>query len=167
MTRHRPLFLAAALFAIFVIAQPWAVLGAEECLPPADRAALSSLLDRYIAAVNAHDTSSFATIFTDGYIQHSGRSPSGLDAQIANFRRIFDTWPDIQMRVEDRIISDDKIVARVTFTATHSRIVLGVAPTGRQVSFGTIDIWRAEGGKLAEHWDLVDTAGLQKQLRGE
>ena len=76
MTRHRPLFLAAALFAIFVIAQPWAVLGAEECLPPADRAALSSLLDRYIAAVNAHDTSSFATIFTDGYIQHSGRSPS-------------------------------------------------------------------------------------------
>jgi predicted ester cyclase len=70
------------------------------------------------------------------------------------------------MHVEDRIIADDKIVARVTFTATHSRTVLNIDPTGRKISFGTIDIWRVQDGKLAEHWDLVDTVGLQKQLHG-
>jgi predicted ester cyclase len=43
----------------------------------------------------------------------------------------------------------------------------GIAPTGRKISFATIDIWRVECGKLAEHWDLVDTVGLQKQLRSE
>jgi predicted ester cyclase len=104
---------------------------------------------------------------TKGSRQHSGRSPSGLAAQIANFKRIIDTWPDIQMHIDDRIIDDNKIVARVTFTATHSRTVQGIAPTGRKISFATIDIWRIECGKLAEHWDLVDTVGLQKQLRGE
>jgi predicted ester cyclase len=122
---------------------------------------------RYVAAVNAHDTSAFPTIFTDGYIQHSGRSASSLAAQIGNFQRILELWPDIQMHIEDRIIADDKIVARVTLTATHSRTVLNVAPTGRKISFGTIDIWRVQDGKLAEHWDLVDTVGLQKQLHGE
>jgi predicted SnoaL-like aldol condensation-catalyzing enzyme len=29
---------------------------------------------------------------------------------------------------------------------------------------GTIDIWRIENGKFAEHWDQVDFAGLQRQL---
>ena len=137
---------------------------AEEC---SQSSAQAALLDRYVAAVNAHDTSVFPAIFTDGYIQHSGRSPLGLAAQIANFQRILELWPDIQVHIEDRIIADDKIVARVTFTATDSRTVLNVAPSGRKISFGTIDIWRVKDGKLAEHWDLVDTAGLQKQLRGD
>ena len=148
-----------------LLAAPLHALAAEGA--PADRAMMSALLDRYIAAVNAHDLATFPAIFTENYIQHSGRSPSGLAAQTANFTQILKTWPDIQMQVEDRIIGDDKIVARVTFAATHSQTALGVAPTGRKITFRTIDIWRVEGGKLAEHWDLVDTAGLLKQLKGE
>jgi hypothetical protein len=35
------------------------------------------------------------------------------------------------------------------------------------VAFGTIDIWSVAGGKFAEHWELVDVHGLQKQLRGD
>jgi predicted ester cyclase len=127
----------------------------------------NKLLDRYLVAVNAHDTGPFPEIFTDAYVQHSGRSPSGLQAQIANFQRIFDNWPDFQSRFEDRIFSADKIVARTTFSGTHAKAVLGFAPTGKKVSWGAIDIWRVENGKLAEHWDMVDVAGLQKQLRGD
>jgi steroid delta-isomerase-like uncharacterized protein len=141
-------------------------------LPPARAAdepvaASSRLLDRYLAAVNAHDTGPFPELFTEAYIQHSGRSPSGLQAQIANFQRIFENWPDFQSRIEDRIIGGDRIVARVTFSGTHNRNVLGFAPTGKKISWGGIDIWRVENGKLAEHWDMVDVAALQKQLRGE
>jgi predicted ester cyclase len=130
-------------------------------------AAYNRLLDRYLAAVNAHDTGPFTEIFTDAYIQHSGRSPSGLQAQIANFQRIFENWPDFQSRFDDRIFGADKIVVRTTFSATHTRNVLGFAPTGKRVSWGAIDIWRVENGKLAEHWDIVDVAALQKQLRGD
>ena len=139
---------------------------ADACAPAGD-AALSALLDRYMAAVNAHDTNSFPDLFADAYIQHSGRSPSGLDAQIANVQRILETWPDFHWQVDDRIIGGDKIVARTTITATHTRVVQGFAPTGRRVAFGTIDIWRVAEGKFAEHWDLVDVPGLQKQLRGD
>jgi len=129
--------------------------------------AFDALLDRYLAAVNAHDTSKFPELFTEGYIQHSGRSPSGLPAQIANYQRIFENWPDFQTRIEDRIFGGDRIVARSTLSATHSKTVQGFAPTGKRVTWATIDIWRVENGKLAEHWDVVDIAALQKQLRGE
>ena len=128
-------------------------------------AANSALLDRYVAAANAHDTSRFPELFTESYIQHSGRSPSGLAAQIENFRGLYARMPDVQVSVEDRIIAGDKVVARMAFTATHTQPLQGIAPTGRRFTLRTIDIWRVENGKFAEHWDLVDVAGLQKQLR--
>jgi steroid delta-isomerase-like uncharacterized protein len=142
--------------------------GAEAC-PPADAAggASAALLDRYVAAVNAHDTSSFPELFTDTYIQHSGRSPSGLAAQIENFRRIMTTMPDVRMRIEDRIIAGDRVVARTTYSATHTQPIRGVAPTGKAFRFRTIDIWRVENGKFAEHWDLTDVGDVVRQLGGQ
>src|SRR5262245_37219559 len=140
---------------------------AQDCAPGRAEAIGAALLDRYVAAVNAHDTSSFAEIHTESYIQHSGRSANGLIAQVENFRGMFARMPDLQMRVEDRIIAGDKVVARNTFSATHTRPLQGIPPTGRRFTLRTIDIWRVENGKFAEHWDLIDAAGLQKQLRGE
>ena len=130
-------------------------------------AAASALLDKYVAAVNARDTGSFGDIHSENYIQHSGRSPNGLAAQVENFRTIFARMPDVEARVEDRIIQCDKIVARMALSATHTQPMQGIAPTGRRFTLRTIDIWRVENGKLAEHWDVVDYAGLQKLLRGE
>jgi predicted ester cyclase len=109
--------------------------------------AFSAVLDRYVAAVNAHDTSAFPEIFTEAYIQHSGRSPSGLQAQIANFKRVFENWPDFQVRVEDRIVGGEKLVARMTFSATHTRSIQGFAPTGKRVVWGSIDIWKMESSR--------------------
>ena len=145
-----------------------AAFAAGDCPPgAASTGPGAALLDRYVAAVNAHDTSSFPDLFTESYIQHSGRSPSGLAAQIETFRRIIASMPDVQMRVEDRIIAGDKVVARNTYSATHTQPIRGISPTGKAFTFGTIDIWRVENGKFAEHWDLTNTAEVLRQLRGE
>lgn len=146
------------------LAAPRASLAAGVCAPSQAEAIGSALLDRYALAVNAHDTSSFPELFTESYIQHSGRSPSGVAAQIENFHRIFGAMPDVQMHVEDRIAAADKVVARSTWSATHTQTVLGFAPTGKHFTFRTIDIWRVANGKFAEHWDLTDTAEVLRQL---
>src|SRR5262245_33262662 len=75
---------------------------ARVCPPASDEAAVgAALLERYVAAVNAHDTGPFPELFTEGYIQHSGRTPSGLAAQIENFGRILDSIHDVRVNVED------------------------------------------------------------------
>jgi predicted ester cyclase len=130
-------------------------------------AAGAALLDRYVAAINSHDTSAFGEIHTESYIQNSGRRPSGLAAQIENFHGMFARMPDVQARVEDRIVAGDRVVARISLSATHTQPLQGVAPTGKRFTLRTIDIWRVENGKFAEHWDIVDFPGLLKQLRGE
>src|SRR5262245_46333917 len=121
---------------------------AQDCAPGRAEAIGAALLDRYVAAVNAHDTSSFPELHTESYLQHSGRSASGLAAQIENFRGIFARMPDVQMKIDDRIVAGDKVVARNTFSATHTQPIAGIAPTGRRFTLRTIDIWRVEGGKL-------------------
>jgi predicted ester cyclase len=160
MTNRRTLLTFAALGTSAAIALPKA---SRATAAPANAA----ILDRYVAAINALDVSAFPGIFTEAYIQHSGRSPSGLTAQIENARRLHETWPDIHMQVEDQILDADKVVARCLYTATHSQTVRGFAPTGRKITFTTIDIWRVEGEKFAEHWDLVDVASIEKQLAGK
>ena len=120
-----------------------------------------------MAAINSHDTSTFGEIHTESYIQNSRRSPSGLAAQIENFRGMFARMPDLQARVEDRIVAGDRVVARMSLSATHTQPLQGIAPTGRRFTLRTIDIWRVENGKFAEHWDIVDFQGLLKQLRVE
>src|SRR5262245_10333023 len=150
-----------------LLAPPNAAFAAGGCPPPGNSDAIGgALLDRYVAAVNAHDTSSFPELFTGSYIQHSGRSPSGLAAQVENFARIFSAMPDTQLRVEDRIIAGDKVVARNVYSATHTRAIRGIPPTGKAFTFRTIDIWRVEDGKFAEHWDLTDLAEVLGTLRG-
>jgi predicted ester cyclase len=168
MTRRRDMLALGILGGTALLAPVRVGLAAENCsADPRAETIGSALLDKYVAAVNAHDTSSFQEIHTESYIQNSGRSANGLAALVETFRGIFGRMPDVQARVEDRIIAGDKVVARMTFSATHTQPLQGIAPTGRRFTLRTIDIWRVEQGKFAEHWDIVDYQGLQKQLRGE
>ena len=123
MLERRDVLVVGALSVLAQLLPKQAALGADNCQSVA-RAELigNALLDRYATAINAHDTSSFPELFTQTYIQHSGRSPSGLTAQIDNFQRILATMPDLRLRIEDRIIAGDKVVARNTYAATtHKR----------------------------------------------
>lgn len=44
---------------------------------------------------------------------------------------------------------------------------MGVASTGRDVTFVGIIIYRLEGEKIVEHWLQMDAMALMQQLTGE
>lgn len=104
--------------------------------------------------------------FTGSYIPALRPQSSGLAAQIGNFRQLFALMSDRKTLVEDRVIAGDRVVARSTHSASHTHTIRGIPPTGKSFSYRTIDIWRLENGKFAEHWDLTDVAEVLNQLRG-
>ena len=73
-------------------------------------------------------------------------------------------FPDIQMTLEDVISDGDRVVVRFTVHATHKGHILGIAPTGRRVTWAGINIYRVANGKIQETWQLADTLGLMRQL---
>jgi predicted ester cyclase len=133
----------------------------------------AALVDRYVAAFNNHDASALTDVIAEKYLQHNGRAGQGLAGTQATVKEYFETFPDMHMQLEDLIMSGDKVVARVTLTAMHSRPVQLAPgapifqPTGKKLSWGDIDIWRIADGKFVEHWDQADLAGLGRQMRGD
>ena len=169
MTSRRTMLSLAALGATAVITSATRTSAAAPDL----RATEAALLDGYATAFNAHDPDAFKTVIADNYVQRNGRSGPGLAALQSLMRGYFDTFPDFHMEIDDRIFGDDKVVARSTLTATHTRPVqLGpnapvFAPTGNRLSWGAIDIWRIADGKFSEHWDQNDFVSLGRQLQGK
>jgi serine phosphatase RsbU (regulator of sigma subunit)/ketosteroid isomerase-like protein len=65
---------------------------------------------------------------------------------------------------EDQVAQGDKVVTRFSAHATHDRgELIGVAPSGREITFMPIFIHRIEGGKIAEEW--AASRGLSEILR--
>jgi predicted ester cyclase len=160
MSSHRDL-LSTALVAMAMSFAPAAWAQTTVDATSTSRA----LVERYAAMKAARDSSKLAEIYRDNYIENTGRNPSGLAALTENWRAQFAAIPDLQITVHDVIASGDKVVARITYSGTHTvPFFAGIPPTGRKFTLGTIDIWRVEGGKFVEHWDQVDFAGLQRQL---
>ena len=73
-------------------------------------------------------------------------------------------FPDIHETVEDIIAEGDTVVTRTTWRGTHQGALLGIAPTGKQVSVSGIDISRVASGMFVEHWQSADDLGLLQQL---
>jgi predicted ester cyclase len=81
--------------------------------------------------------------------------------EAADFRRGF---PDVTSTIEDLIAEGDKVVARWRSHATHQGDYLGIAPSGKEVEFTGISLYRIEKDKIAESWTVEDELGLMRQI---
>jgi predicted ester cyclase len=67
--------------------------------------------------------------------------------------------------IEDQVAGDDKVVTRFIVHSIHDRgELMGVAPSGRELTNRAIVIHRLVGGKIAEEWGM-GTMGAK--LRGQ
>ena len=102
------------------------------------------------------------------YVNHDPSLPPelrhGRDAHrqlVLVFRGAF---PDARGTIEDMIAEGDKVAARGTFRGTHRGELMGIPPTGKQVAFTWVHIYRIADGKLVEQWSVFDQMGLMQQL---
>lgn len=101
------------------------------------------------------------------FVDHNPPGPDfapGLEGLKQVFTMFRSAFPDMILTVEDQIAEGDKVVTRLTSRGTHKGELMGVPPTGKTITIGLIDIFRVEGGQLAEHWGESDTMGMMQQL---
>jgi ketosteroid isomerase-like protein len=96
-----------------------------------------------------------------GVAPDAPRGPAFVRADAAALRASFDIE---SLTDDDVIVSGDQVVIRWTLRARHVGAFLGAAGTGRRVSVTGIDIFRLEGGRIAEFWGEFDLLGLARQV---
>jgi steroid delta-isomerase-like uncharacterized protein len=72
--------------------------------------------------------------------------------------------PDADISVEEEIAEGDTVVIRWTIRGTHMSELMGIPPTGKQVTWTGITIYHLADGKIVEEKGEEDSLGLMRQL---
>ena len=118
---------------------------------------------RFFEAWGRQDLETAAGQVTEDFVNNSSTS-QGREGVIEEGRFWFSAFPDAQVSIEELLADGDKVVARVTITATHQGEFLGTPPTGRAVTAGEIDVFRIENGLIAEAWASPDIFAVLMQI---
>jgi steroid delta-isomerase-like uncharacterized protein len=89
---------------------------------------------------------------------------TGADALKQAMALLYQAFPDMHVTVEDVIAEGDKVVGRNTITGTHDGVYMGLAATGKRITYDEIFIFRFAGGRIAETWGVVDVRAQMQQL---
>ena len=85
----------------------------------------------------------------------------GQKQRILGFRRAF---PDLRLEVQDLLAEGEKVSFRLLLRGTQQGEFMRVAPTGKPMQVGAVDIARFENGKIVEQWGQTDMLGLMQQI---
>ena len=129
-------------------------------------AANKSLVRAFVEAWKAKDLDRFEDLMSQScQLTVSGAT---MSCSPSATRAIAEHWlgdfPDYRFELLDLIAEDDKVVARMPFTGTHTGQVLDLPPTGRPVQVSEIVIFRIADGKIIEAWEEYDEQGMRRQL---
>ena len=89
-------------------------------------------------------------------IEHNPRLPKDFAGRKQFVATVLAAFSDYHAELQDLMAEGDKVVARVRWTGTNDGPYDGRPPTHRKLSFSTADFFRIAGGKIAEHWDVVN-----------
>ena len=115
---------------------------------------------------NRGNTEVAGEVFADDYVRHDLRPTQALpggagQAKVAaDFRAAF---PDLTFHVDLVVGEGDLVAARWTASGTHTGPWGDIAPTGRMVTFHSVNFFRLRDGKVVEIWNHRDDLGLMQQ----
>ncbi len=125
------------------------------------------LLHRYVAEVwDNGNLEALREFLAPHYRRHVSPTlpPLDLEAQIQRLAGFRNAFPDITLTVEEVMTEDDRIAFRSTINGTHHGELAGLAPTGKHITVGLVDIIRVEDGRFAEQWGGPNMADMFRQL---
>ena len=114
-----------------------------------------ALVRRFLEAQAKGNLPVIDEVLTLHFVDHDrlpGQAPDreGYKRAIAEYHAALS---NVRFLVEDQLAEGDKVVTRFIVRATHDRReLMGVAPTGREVTYKALAIHRIVGGKIVEEW---------------
>lgn len=69
----------------------------------------------------------------------------------------------LHVTVEHIVAEGDTVVAHVSMRGTHTGELMGMPPSGKDVTMRVSDLVRMENGKAVERWGVEDMSGLSGQ----
>lgn len=124
---------------------------------------LSDFYRHYVAAANARDFATIANLVHDE-VTVNGVACKREDV-LNSLAAFIEIMPDFTWEIEDLIVADDRIAARLRDTGTPATEWLGVPATGAAIEIMEFASYRVTEGGFIEMWFLMDKASAVQQLQ--
>ena len=168
-------YLRSALLAVFTVSLltiPAPVAGIAQDATPAAECPVTTaeenaaLVTLYWQEAVWGDQGIIAEVVAPDEIHHwgIGGETTGFEAFSERWALFVAAFPDLEFTVDQVVVEGDMAATRWTAIGTQRGEWQGIAPTGREVSWSGINVFRIECGLIAESWGEADHLGLRQQL---
>ena len=115
-----------------------------------ERADVVALYERYLTRCNEHRVDELGEFVSE---QVSGSGPvDGLAGYVEGVKAVCTAFPDYHWELQELVVEQDTIAARLIGRGTHTGPFSGIAPTGRKVSTHELVMYRIADGKIVHCW---------------
>ncbi len=119
---------------------------------------------RFIANVwNGRRLGTLGDYLSEDYVDHAYQ-PGNAQGLLAMLNELGAAFPDAQQQIDAITAQDDMVVCRMQLQATHAGAFRTSPASGKHISVALYRSFRLREGKIAEHWALLDTASLLRQI---
>ncbi len=93
-----------------------------------------------------------------------GNPPMGVEEWTGMSQMFYAAFPDGSHVIDEIYEIGDQVFSRGSFSGTHTGDLMGIAPTGKEITITEMTFDRFADGKLVEHRAEADMFGLMQQL---
>ncbi|HYC87052.1 MAG TPA: ester cyclase [Chryseosolibacter sp.] len=127
----------------------------------------ADLVKKFYATLNQGKTSDLDPFVAADFRDYNASpdQPKGLAGFKSFLQNIVTAYPDLSIEVLDVITENNKVVARLQITGTHSGVLMGkIQPTNKRVQWTGIDIFEINGGKITGRWSERNLLSMMIQV---
>ena len=106
-------------------------------------------------------------IYAVDYVRHGPHAepPIQGSAALKQFAYMYlSAVPDLHHEIEDQFAREDGVVSRMTARGTHRGEMMGIAPTGKTITFSMFSQHRIAAGRIVEEWISYDLHAILQQV---
>jgi steroid delta-isomerase-like uncharacterized protein len=99
---------------------------------------------------------------------HLTFSENGVVTGVSAFRNdlsaFFQSFPDVQVSIEDVLAHEDRVLMRVVYQGTHKGRQKGFPASGKEILVSGLELFLIMDGRIVHHWHEMDHLGMLTQI---
>ncbi|GKX65179.1 ester cyclase [Inconstantimicrobium mannanitabidum] len=114
-----------------------------------------------------HDYDKVMSIVADNYIDHSPAGAKSNKDAIGILKIVENMFKDLKVEIMDIFEEGNMVASRIKYSGIHSGECMGIAATGKPITFEALENFKIKEGKIIESWGYWPDAEIKKILESK